>query len=390
MIMDNKEGPNNIAFVIRRIPHYRVPFYRSLIEKNKHLNITIYYGTTEDISGGSGLISSKNYSFAKKLRSFKIGSYLFQIGLIKNGIIKKYQLVIFEGSASILSNYFILFVRKLIGKKNLLWLKGWPNEIGHPSKSKYLMKKMFLSLADAFVVYGNESKKSLRRYNIDESAITIAQNTIDVQDIISKKDVHAYETIKSEKLRELLTLRIPYIYNIGRIISAKRVDDLIEAFKIISFEIKDAIQLIVAGDGPNLNELKEKAHHLNLSNIHFLGQISEVESRILYLHCLFCVFPGSVGLSLNEAMAAGKPVICADEQGPDSELLVSKYNGLRYKMGNIQELTECMKLLINNPDLRDNLGKRAFETISQKATLQNMVHMFSLSVNRLLQQIAPE
>ena len=83
-------------------------------------------------------------------------------------------------------------------------------------------------------------------------------------------------------------------------------------------------------------------------------------------------------------MAAGKAVICADEPGPDSELLIHNYNGLRYEKGNVTQLAECMKYLINNHELRDNLGQRAFETISQKATLNNMVSKFSLAVNNFL------
>jgi glycosyltransferase involved in cell wall biosynthesis len=373
---------NNIAFVIRRIPHYRVPFYRLLIEQNRHFNIDVYYGTSENSFGGSGLINNSDYPFARRLRSFNVGSLIFQADLIKKGIINKYQLVIFEGTASILSSFLILSIRKILGKKNILWLKGWPEETIKLSKIKYLFKKLYLSLADFYIVYGNESKKSLQLYNIDNSRITVAQNTVDVQDIISKKYLNAYVNTNNAKIKQIITSGIPYIFNIGRITSFKRVDDLIEAFQEINFGFTDSVQLVIAGTGPKLDELKETANKLDLKNLHFLGGISEEESKMLYANCLFCVFTGAVGLSLNEAMAAGKSVICADEIGPDSELLIHNFNGLRYEKGNIKQLAEYMQYLINNQGIRNKLGQRAFETISQKATLDNMVSKFSSTVNK--------
>jgi glycosyltransferase involved in cell wall biosynthesis len=382
-VSEKRVYKSNIAFVVRRIPHYRLPFYELFIDQNKHININIYHGTQEAISGGSGLITNTNYPFANKLRSFNIGSSLFQTGLIKTGIINKYQIVIFEGSVRIISSLFVLIIRKLLGKKNIIWTKGWFKET-KISKISYLFKKYYLSLADSYIVYGSESIKSLELYKIKSSKITIAQNTVDVQDIISKKYLNDYEDINNEKIKQIIISGTPYIYNVGRIISPKRVDDLIDSFHKINAASFNTVQLVIAGSGPEVETLKEKVNHLNLNNVHLLGTISETDSKMLYGNCLFCVFPGWVGLSLNEAMAAGKAVICADEPGPDSELLIHNYNGLRYKKGNINQLAEYMKYLVNNNELRNNLGQRAFETITKKATLNNMVSKFSLVVNEFL------
>jgi len=326
--INKRDYRNNIAFVIRRIPHYRAPFYELFIQKNKYLNIRVYHGTSEKQYGGSGLLYASDYPFAKKLRALKLGSIIFQNGLFRNGIINKYQLVIFEGRVSMLSSILILLIRKTFGKRNIIWTKGWFKEKGN-SRINILFKKYYLSLADAYIVYGSESKELLEIYNIDKSKITIAQNTVDVQDIMSKKHLNTHENINNEKIKQIIISGIPYIYNIGRIISQKRVNDLIGSFQKINVVPFNSVQLVIAGSGPDLDELEEKVNHLNLKNVNLLGTVSEVESQMLYANCLFCVFPGWVGLSLNEAMAAGKAVICADEPGPDSELLIHNYNGLR-------------------------------------------------------------
>ncbi len=374
---------NHVAFVIRRIPHYRALFYKKFVEQNGHLNITVFHGTPEKVSGGSGLIHNEDYPFARKLRAFKAWTCIFQRDLIKNGLINRYPLVIFEGSVRLVSSFLILIIRKFLGKKNILWLKGWPDETEEISKIRYLIKKCFLSMANAYIVYGNESITSLLMYGIDPARITVAQNTVDVDDILSKKYVNAYSGINDEHVKRILTDQTPYIYNIGRIIKEKKVGDLIEAFRQIN---NNSIQLLIAGDGPDVDELKEKVNNLNLTNVHLLGAISEEASKMLYANCVFCVFPGLVGLSLNEAMAAGKAIICADEKGPDAELLSHNDNGLRFEKGNIRQLAGLMNDLIQDKENREKMGQKAFETIHQKATMDNMVQQFSKAVNNFYEK----
>jgi glycosyltransferase involved in cell wall biosynthesis len=83
-------------------------------------------------------------------------------------------------------------------------------------------------------------------------------------------------------------------------------------------------------------------------------------------------------------MAAGKAVICADEPGPDSELLVHEWNGLRFRRGDIEALAASMRALLDLDEFRQRLGDRAHETIRSKATLENMVNRFSTAVTSVL------
>jgi glycosyltransferase involved in cell wall biosynthesis len=377
------ETGNSIAFVIRRIPHYRIPFYDLLIRENSNLRITVFHGTPERASGGSGLIYDAQFPFAVKLKSFGIGRFIVQLGLIRKGILSKYELVVFEGSIRLVSSVVVMLMRRLARKKNILWLKGWLNGSKKMSRIQYLIRKYYLSLSDAYIVYGHESKKLLEIYSIEDSRITIVQNTVDVDDLISKKHVSTSSGIGNESIRRILAAHAPYIFNLGRIVADKRVGDLICAYKELNC---DATPLVIAGDGPDLKSLREMVNNLKISNVHLLGAISEVESKVLYANCCLCVFPGAVGLSLNEAMAAGKGVICADEKGPDSELLIHEDNGIRFEKGNIKQLGESMRYLMVNQEIRENLGKRALESIREKGTLHSMVCRFSSALIGQLSQ----
>ena len=93
-----------------------------------------------------------------------------------------------------------------------------------------------------------------------------------------------------------------------------------------------------------------------------------------------CVFPGAVGLAMNQAMASQKAVVCADEPGPDTELLIHDVNGLRYEHGNIDQLSHCLKKILMNINFRAELGIKARQTIKDKATIDNMAICYANAI----------
>jgi glycosyltransferase involved in cell wall biosynthesis len=88
----------------------------------------------------------------------------------------------------------------------------------------------------------------------------------------------------------------------SRMISYKRIDIIIEAFNWLGWP------LLIAGDGPERKRLESKA----LSNIHFLGHVSDVERSHLMANAR-SVLVGALedyGLVPIEANFSGTPVIC--------------------------------------------------------------------------------
>ena len=112
------------------------------------------------------------------------------------------------------------------------------------------------------------------------------------------------------------------------------------------------------------------------------------DAALLFANASVCVFPGAVGLALNQAMAAGRPVICADEKGPDSELLVHEVNGLRYEKGDVLALARAIRRLLETPHLQEKLGSRARETVRERATMENMISQFASALRRAMDPAA--
>jgi glycosyltransferase involved in cell wall biosynthesis len=64
------------------------------------------------------------------------------------------------------------------------------------------------------------------------------------------------------------------------------------------------------------------------------------------------------GLVIAEAMAAGRAVVISDKGGV-AELVEPGVTGLTYRSGQIGQLTATVRRLIDDPALRDDLGRRA-------------------------------
>jgi glycosyltransferase involved in cell wall biosynthesis len=153
---------------------------------------------------------------------------------------------------------------------------------------------------------------------------------------------------------------------LGKIGHRKGTFDLIHSFANLPEYLKNVSELLVAGDG-EVEKAKKLTESLNLTEqITFLGLIDAHERDLLLEKADIYVLPTyneGLPLALLEAMSWGLPVITTPVSGiPD--VVIDTKNGLLITPGNIQQLTDAMKLSIENEDLRLSLGKAARETVA--------------------------
>ncbi len=125
-----------------------------------------------------------------------------------------------------------------------------------------------------------------------------------------------------------------YFLMVARFLPYKKIDLAIRAFNELGWPLK------IIGDGPDKKRLKKIAN----ANIEFVGLASDTKLRDYYAHCRAFVFPQEedFGITLVEAMAAGRPVI-AYRGGGALEIVKENETGVFFNEQTVDSLVEALK-----------------------------------------------
>ena len=88
------------------------------------------------------------------------------------------------------------------------------------------------------------------------------------------------------------------------------------------------------------------------------------------------VLAGMGGLSINEAMAYGKPVICSRCDGTERDLVKDGENGLYFQEGNVGDLAAKIGILLKDPFQGRRMGEHSLKVIEDKINLETVTRRF--------------
>lgn len=172
------------------------------------------------------------------------------------------------------------------------------------------------------------------------------------------------------------------ILYLGRLSDKKGVEYLIEAMSKI-IHTNTCIKLIICGDGPKKSELLDLVERHTLEGyVDFLGFITQEQKRELLCIADIMVIPSIIlpdgetegmPVVLLEGMAAGKAIIATKVSGI-SDIISHGKNGLLVDQRSASDIADSVLKLINNSDLRTEIGDNAkvssyqydWKNISQK------------------------
>ena len=109
---------------------------------------------------------------------------------------------------------------------------------------------------------------------------------------------------------------------------------MIEAFWKVAADYPEA-ELVIVGDGPELDNLRQQANDLQLADsIRFIGAVYDPKTLGAYMNeSSIYVLAGMGGLSINDAMTYGMPVLCAVCDSTERDLVKEGKNGYFFKDG---------------------------------------------------------
>jgi len=128
------------------------------------------------------------------------------------------------------------------------------------------------------------------------------------------------------------------------------------------------------GDGPLYSSLKDYVTEIGLSDLVWMAGDRDDVAELMQLMDVFVLPSLAEGISntVLEAMATGLPVI-ATNVGGNPELISEGENGRLVKVGDEQGLAEAIGELVDNPELRTEMGKKGMERVKSTFNWQRAV-----------------
>lgn len=165
----------------------------------------------------------------------------------------------------------------------------------------------------------------------------------------------------------------PVIGSISRLSPVKGLKYLLFAMKDILKEEPHA-HLLLVGEGPAKEELMELAKRLGIENSVFFALNTTQTERFLSIIDVFVFYSlqEGLGLSLLEAMAAGKPCV-ASAVGGVASIIEDGVTGVLVPPKDTHSLTEAIIRIIRDKALKGSLKRNASETVKAKFSLGRMV-----------------
>lgn len=168
----------------------------------------------------------------------------------------------------------------------------------------------------------------------------------------------------------------PIVLYVGRLQKRKRLDLLMQACASQPEALRP--RLWIVGDGPIREELETAAKEL-YPQTEFFGALYGEELTARFDRAdLFCL-PGTGGLALQQAMASALPLIAAEADGTQADL-VRTGNGITVRPGDLNELTGAITKLLSDPAKLRAMGAESFRIVRDEINLEAMASVFAEAV----------
>ncbi|MBK0380673.1 glycosyltransferase family 4 protein [Mucilaginibacter sp. SD-g] len=166
------------------------------------------------------------------------------------------------------------------------------------------------------------------------------------------------ETIKQFKNKNIIC--------VARLVPVKNLSGLLKAWQVVE-KNNTGYNLKIIGDGPERENLERLITDLDLKMAAILPAVDNDKLSSYFNNADAFVLPSfseTWGLVVNEAMAAGLPVLLSKEVNAARDLLKSSVNGFSFDPYNIDDMAQTLLKFIDLPvSEKEEMNKKALQII---------------------------
>jgi glycosyltransferase involved in cell wall biosynthesis len=230
----------------------------------------------------------------------------------------------------------------------VVWVESTAADARGGSALARRLKLRFLSRCAAVLVPGTASAAYARTLGVPVERIAVAPNAVELARFRDRVDELR---AAAQPRRRVLVLAA------ARLAPEKGLDVLLRAAEGLDVDVA------IAGTGPEEQRLRAAAS----PNVHLLGQLSQDALAEWYARADAFVLPSRSepwGMVLNEAAAAGLPLVATDAVGAAHDLVEDGVNGFRVPAGDVAALRAALARVTTDEDWRASAAVRSRELAS--------------------------
>lgn len=283
------------------------------------------------------------------------------------------SVIVTEGGQNTINNIQIKWYSRLLGVPYIQWDLGRGYQDFGNSLGRRLYMSVYKSIANrAKLIFGynSSSKKYFEGLGVPSDKIVVLNNTADT--VTLKKVI---ENSSKDLPDDMATRYDPdkkYIIFVGSLLPTKRIED----FKEIMTKLKGEYTLLMVGSGKEDYTQRLQELFKDIDSI-FLGYKKPEELLPYYSIASFCILPGLGGLSINQAMAYGLPVLCTHADGAEEDVVRNDETGYIYS-----DLDDLVRYIHSKSESDwKRMGKNASELMYGDFSLEKECERFIQGIN---------
>lgn len=358
-----KRFPGRLAVQQRVLPKYRAPFF-DLLASACDGGMSLFTGLPRHSEGitTTNQLQITNYQLGRNLHLFDGPFYLcYQFGLIDWLKSLNPDALIVEANPRYLSTPSA--VRWMYERKKPVigWGLGSPPIRGFRKQRRLSFLRQF----DAMFAYSQRGADEYTALGFPREKIFVAHNAV------SPPPSFPFP------MRSLTFNLRPNIIFVGRLQARKRIDSLLRACS----QLESHPRLVIVGDGQERESLESLAKNI-YPRTEFVGARQGIELTPYFLEADLFVLPGTGGLAVQEAMSYGLPVIVAQGDGTQDDL-VRKENGWQIPPNDFPILLHTMKDALSDVARLRRMGAESYRIVKEEINIEKMVEIFVSALNQL-------
>lgn len=357
---------NKLLIIQRFYYNFREGFYDYLSDKKydfKLINATSSLGRVKVHE------EAKSKPFIEKVIYFFFRQdYVIFPFLIINLIKINPRIIVTEGGQNTVNNIQVYLYCKIFKRKYIIWDLGKAYaDFGNSFFRKIYMNIYKLLLRHSLYIFGynSQSKMYFQDLGVDEVKVIILNNTIDTRKIRNLRSETAH--VFTQELIEKSKGDYIFLIFVGSLLRSKKIESMATLLRMLGKQY----YLIIVGDGTQQYKTELEQAFVGTNHI-FVGYKKMEQLNPYYNLASFSILPGLGGLSINQSMAFGVPVICSVADGAEKDLVIKDVNGYIYT----DMADACNYILSKSFEDWNEMGRKAESFLFSNHSVESMMDKF--------------